>query len=98
MAELAPVLDDRVAVCPYCKTERPSATTLAFFEYRGPGSRDAQNQCGNCGYYETAHLPLEQSTRVSGKSVVERGVCPGFKPMPEGRPTDSFYCGCRGWD
>lgn len=45
-----PELKDRKATCPYCKTEVPSTTGLAFFEHR-----------------------------------------------PD-KPTDSYYCGCRGFD
>lgn len=45
-----PVLDGRMAVCPYCKRERASDYGLPFFEHRPT------------------------------------------------RDTDSYYCGCRGWE
>ena len=92
----------RQARCPHCKTERPSTPDLPFFEYRGPGSRSAKEQCV-CGYYEVAHDPAHMDTLVhdrDGKrrpTVVESGRCSGFVPRGPW-DVDLFYCGCRGWD
>lgn len=92
-----PDLTGREATCPYCRKTVPSGPSLPFFEYRGPGSRFATN-CRNCGYTETAHDPEVMATRVIRKTVIEQGLCTGYEPRTEGLPTDSFYCGCRGWD
>lgn len=44
-----PDLTGRTAVCPYCKSERPSDFTLPFFEYR-PGERRDDFYCGCRGW------------------------------------------------
>lgn len=75
----------RVARCSCLKTA-PSDTSLAFFEYLGPGSRDAVEHCAVCNYHVRAHEP--------GKTQAGHG----FTPKAEGKPEDRFYCGCRGWD
>ena len=80
------LLEGRVARCPSCKKERPSSTTLPFFEFRGEGSA-AATHCAECRYTERAH-----------PAVIGRGFCTGFKTDPAGLPKDSFYCGCKGWD
>lgn len=53
--ENAPSLVSRKATCSYCGKAVPSNSNLAFFEYRGQGTRHESS-------------------------------------------TDSYYCGCRGWD
>jgi hypothetical protein len=83
----------RYAKCA-CGATRASTSRLAFFEFRGEGSREAINSCKNCGYYEIAHT--QESSRTQ-RNVVERGQCPGFE-MRGAWEYDSFYCGCRGWD
>ncbi len=91
-----PDLTGRVAVCPYCRTERPSSPDLAFFEYRGEGT-GAAAKCAECGYSPVAHDPETPHMKEQGGSVVDLGKCPGYRPRGDvGR--DSFYCGCRGWD
>jgi hypothetical protein len=67
---------------------------LAFFEYRGEGSRSATEQCKHCGYYDCAHGNSEDKEL---RNVVEEGKCPGFEPKGDWG-YDTYYCGCRGWD
>lgn len=90
----------RVAKCTYCGSLRPSSEheSLAFFEFHGEGSREATETC-KCGYHMMAHDPAEMARNVPNnrQTVVEQGKCKGFEPRGP-RETDSFYCGCRGWD
>jgi hypothetical protein len=90
VAEL-PALDGRTAKCD-CGRTAPSSLALAFFEFRGAGSRHATERC-ECGYYESAHgAPAgTYSSRTLSKP------CPEFKPRGPAE-TDRYYCGCRGWD
>ena len=95
-----PDLTGRIARCAYgCGSERPStAPHLAFFEYRGPGSRYHLGHCA-CGYTLGAHDPAEMCRTVSGKTVIEDGRCKYGKVTPrDPAEFDSYYCGCRGWD
>ena len=97
VAQEQPNLTGREAVCG-CGTRRPSSLDLAFFEYCGPGSRDAVGMCV-CGYADVAHDPNVMRTRVPSnrQTVIELEKCSGFRPRGA-RETDMFYCGCRGWD
>lgn len=76
------------------------STRLAFFEYRGPASRKAKESCIHCRYHEVAHGSGREEDIAKGvrprRNVVEEGHCPGFEAGPY--DTDTFYCGCRGWD
>jgi hypothetical protein len=67
---------------------------LAFFKYRGEGSRAATDSCKHCGYAEIAHTQEDTKQRMN---VVTRGKCPGFEPKGDWG-YDTYYCGCRGWD
>lgn len=85
----APFLVGRTARCGYhsrCGTEVPSHQKLAFFEYRGEGSKDAVEKCRHCRYFEVAH-----------KVGHHDRICDSFEPNGAFE-FDSFYCGCRGWD
>lgn len=84
-----PDLTRRTARCSSCKAERPSSLDLAFFEYRGPGSRDATEICV-CGYSIVAHQP--------GVWAFDCGKI--THPFEARGPNqcDLYYCGCRGWD
>jgi len=77
-----------------CGETRPSAdrASLAFFESAAPGTQD--HVCRVCRFYEVAHRfdPSRVRPEVSARCQHP------FEPMTEGRPTDSFYCGCRGFD
>jgi len=73
-----------------CACELPSASTLPFFEYRGPGSREAVEGCAHCGYFRVAH---ENAGPRGGKAQ----PCRHFEPRGD-RGYDCFYCGCAGWD
>ena len=87
--------EGREAVCS-CGARRPSSDmTLAFYEYRGPGSAAAEDGCKHCMYYKCAHE--RQPKLVDPSSCVERGECKGFEPHGA-HETDTFYCGCGGWD
>jgi len=90
VADQAPELSGRLAKCPSCRRTVASELTLAFFQWRGPGSPYAKETCKNCGYHEVAHTP----EKVRGNT----SICPKFEPLVEGHPFDSFYCGCKGWD
>lgn len=87
------LLADRVAACGADRHgQRPSTDALegrlAFFEYRGPGSRIAIDSCGKCGFTRSAHDGERKPGARVCASFVERG------PLD----TDTYYCGCRGWD
>ncbi len=91
-------LKGRTAHCPYCYGETPSSEGLAFFEYTGPGSREAEHSCKHCRYFDTAHDPehVHRFTR-NARTVVERGLCEGFEAAGA-LDHDRFYCGCRGYN
>jgi hypothetical protein len=78
-----PSLEERMAECHCGRKMKSDPSMLAFFEFRGEGSREAKDRCKNCSYYEVAH---------------SRGIkCQNF--VPHGAfETDKFYCGCNGWD
>ena len=84
----APNLRNRKARCPDCGSLVPSKRTLAFFEYRGPGSPAAREMC-ICGYTRVAHRE-----EVWARNKL---VCHNFEPRGAW-DYDSYYCGCRGWD
>lgn len=90
----APDLRGRTAICCSEKSIRPSdPDKLAFFEYRGPGSKAADLAC-KCGYAEMAHTP--DKTHVMKHCAKKNGVS-GFVPRGPWEH-DRYYCGCRGWD
>lgn len=86
---LVPDLTGREARCSYGHHPRgtvPSRLDLAFFEYRGPGSPAATEQCKKCGYLKMAH---DEGRTQQGKCEFE----------PHGPyEFDKYYCGCWGWD
>lgn len=86
-----PSLAARVATCSLgCPSRRPSSTSLAFFEWRGPGSPYATEVC-TCGFYKSVHDPEQRpamGARFPDHEFVARGP----------HEFDSYYCGCRGWD
>ena len=88
-----PDLTGRTAICCTEESIRPSDQKLAFFEYRGPGSRVSTENC-KCGYAEMAHTP--DKTHVMKHCAKRNGVS-GFVPRGP-REHDAYYCGCRGWD
>src|SRR5215467_7499998 len=79
----APDLTGRRARCT-CGKSVPSKLTLAFFEYRGVGSKSADESCV-CGFYRVAH---EEGKVPECAGFVARGDV-GY---------DSYYCGHAGWD
>jgi hypothetical protein len=93
---VVPDLTNRMAKCIYgCGSQQPSSLELPFFEYRGEGSKEAVESCGECHYHEVAHK--HRTDRVDPRSVMEKGKCTGFKPVGPAR-SDKYYCGCMGWD
>jgi hypothetical protein len=79
---------NRMARCSCGKTEPSSdKAQLAFFEFRGVGSKEATETCRHCGYHAVAHQP-EHPRRVA---------CLDFEPRGP-QEFDLFYCGCRGWE
>jgi len=89
------LLDGRFARCT-CGMKRPSSLALedalAFFEYRGPESREAKNGCGTCRYMREAH---ERKIAHPEQRHLKH-VCDDFTPLEH--EYDSFYCGHKGWD
>ena len=83
-----PSLEGREAQCPYCKKTVLSSWNLAFFEYKGPGSRAAEDACAKCAYYKSAHEKKLPGTPRMNHYFVPHG------PFEY----DSYYCGCRGWN
>jgi len=85
--DAAPDLTGRMANCAYGDhAHKPSdPENLAFFEYRGPGSKWATDVC-KCGYSQSAHD--EKRIKCSVGGFTPRG--------PHKR--DIYYCGCHGWD
>ena len=83
----------RTAKCSCGRTE-PSDFNLAFFEYRGEGSRVAQVRCGTCAYHDVAH---ERAKNDPTATHLKRILDHEFHPIGA-LDHDIFYCGCRGWD
>ena len=82
-------LAGRTATCG-CGKSRPSIEAQeheAFFEYRGPGYSRPQCQCG---YSMEIHQPINPFTGRAGIT--------DHPAVLKNYATDSFYCGCRGWD
>lgn len=83
-------LEGRMAICPHCKKTVPSSLSLAFFEYRGSGSKWEEN-CKNCGIFHKDQPVF----RYKGRNEVH---CSKYEPRVGGFELDLYYCGCRGWD
>jgi len=82
----------RMARCSCGKIEPSNPATQFGFEYRGPGSRAAVENCGKCGYFECAHELAE-----TGAPHLTHLVDHLFTPHGP-YEFDSFYCGHAGWD
>lgn len=83
-----PNLTGREARCSYGDRVVNSDWALAFFEYHGPDSQQAEDMCG-CGYARKAHTPEVQERNP-------KAGCKTFRPHGA-HEFDRFYCGCRGW-
>lgn len=104
-----PDLSGRMAKCCDKAPVRPSSPDLAFFEYRGPGSR-AATHCRHCRYYPEAHTDECQGCKGTGKGYKaapcnrcngtgkRKPSCDHYEPIAEGFEHDSYYCGHSGWD
>jgi len=86
-ADIQPSLEGRKAKCTYGDNIVDSSYGLAFFKYRGLGSRVAADTC-QCGYYRSAHTP-----EVKAANPV---ACDDFTPQGPIKH-DEYYCGCQGW-
>ena len=86
-------LEDRQAKCTYCKKTVPSNVELAFFEFKGEGSKTATENCMACAYTKIAH---ERAAEYK-ESHLARLLDHEFAPRGAA-DVDNFYCGCRGWD
>lgn len=85
-------LTGRFAKCTYRHVEEdkvPSSTSLAFFEYRGPGSPRSQEICKNCKYHIKGHERSGMNNNLR--------ICSNFEPIGP-YEFDTYYDGCRGWD
>lgn len=93
-------LTGRFAQCSSCKNTEPSRTDLAFFEYRGPGSKFAENECHVCRFHTKDKRGPDGKVRYSNNNMVIPHVCYNkgkdcvFGPFEY----DRYYCGCRGWE
>ena len=95
-----PPLEGRQAICSYGRDWGqgprgghkyvPSDWGLAFFEYRGPGSHQAEEICGRCKKTLGAH------TNPIHPEDIGHSICVSF--TPQGDTPDEYYCGCMGWD
>lgn len=89
--EVEPMRAGRMAQCGSCGTTKESTSQyLAFYEYCGPGSHDAEEVC-NCGMTEVVHHPINDATGRPG--ITDHP----FTPRGD-RGQDRYYCGCKGWD
>lgn len=109
IAKNQPWLEGRIAKCaydhennPHEDSRVPSSLGLAFFEYRGLGSRDSEDLCGHegCGYGKVAHVGPYLGSWLknadgspNGRAISDHEFTP-HGPWEE----DRYYCGCRGWD
>jgi hypothetical protein len=93
-------LTGRKAKCTYypnggkyhkCPEPIDSRKNLAFFEYRGEGSKYATEYCKVCGMYKRAHQKVNPYTGREGITDHEF--------VPKGPDEyDRYFCGCWGWD
>lgn len=90
-------VEGRTAVCSCSKTHA-STHDLFGFTYRGPGSDWAAKRCGAvaangqpCCYAPVAHGAVNVGTGRPG--ITHHDFTPS-EPLD----TDTYYCGCRGWD
>lgn len=87
-----PDLTGRLARCGCGKTMPSDYEALAFFEYRGPGSRFGRRVCKTCRYADVAH-----EKKKAEKPGHLKLVCDKFAPIGE-HQFDAYYCGHAGWD
>jgi hypothetical protein len=98
MADSVPDLTGRMADCDYRPdghATKPSSFDLAFFEFRGEGSREATEIC-KCRMSRKLHDENGGKIPARKYAMLMKG-CAGF--MPKGpQERDRYYCGCHGWD
>lgn len=102
--ESPPDLTNRQARCSHyntCKRQVPSSIDLAFFEYKGPNSKYAENVCHVCGYYtKTGNFQADGKLCYSNSDKAMPDVCinNGKECVYEPYKYDKYYCGCKGWN
>jgi hypothetical protein len=84
-----PALIGREAKC-YCGMTVPSSTDLPFFEYQGPGSVNATENCAKCEFTIRAHAEV---TMFGRKGITDHVFTP-HGPYE----FDNYYCGHDGWN
>jgi hypothetical protein len=90
-----PDLTGRMATCCGARSTVPSSTSLAFFEYRGPGSDAATTHCRRCGFHKLTHADVTPMNPYTGRANDRN--CPGFEAAGPDEH-DHYYCGHSGWD
>ena len=99
-----PSLEGRFATCTYNNSNDqfpekhknepiPSSYDLAFFEFRGEGSRTALTIC-TCGYSINAPRHGDSWRKYDPIKDGEFHEFVSRGPFE----FDTYYCGCRGWD
>ena len=81
--------------CKGCRCQQPSGGDLAFFEYRGPRSPYATEDC-ICGYTATAHTP--EMLAKPHLARIRTGTCKGVFTPRGPAEYDAYFCGCAGFD
>lgn len=95
VARSGPDLSNREATC-YC-TKPPVKSDperLAFFEYRGPGSKAATEYC-KCGMARSIH---QDQTDIPKWNIINNRITRHDFVAKGPQQYDLYYCGCRGWD
>lgn len=89
---------ERMASC-YCGRTRPSSERKSLFGFqdRSATSKGATENCKHCGCYDFTHPDICEFNPGTGRPNGGRQGDHKFEPKGE-MPTDSYYCGCRGWD
>lgn len=83
---------ERKAKCG-CGKVMSYSNTLAFYEYRGEGSRTSTH-CKICGFSAQAHKEEKPAHYATLQKCKDEGT---YTPQG-GLEYDSFYCGHAGWD
>lgn len=98
-------LSGRFARCSYytgCHSQQSSSIDLAFFEYRGEGSKYAEKECHICGYHSKDWKPNPKNGKIcyNNSDKPNPYVCinKGKQCVYGVFEFDRYYCGCHGWN
>lgn len=99
--EQIPNLQNRKAVCLYCRKETTSDISLPFFEYGG--SDKVTTRCANCGVNKEPHFVCFKCKGKVKDCITCNGTGQSTLPCKHYRPKgdngiDRYYCGCKGWE